>query len=312
MFGRRRSYAGLSIEGGTIRYLELVPASRGFRVSRSARVTLEEGVVVQDRIANMERLSSAIGSLRTKLGGKFAPAITICLPPQDAIIRIVEMPKMSVEDARSAFGWDFENYFPFPLKDATFDIVPVETPSPISDVNMSMMVVASRLTTVNGILDIASKENAKVSAIEPFGVALVRGVMGPNSGDGSGSLILSVGDRSSQIIVTYRGNGLVYRTVFVGARSELQGGVSHFEMLIQEVRNSITFGASQYRGLSVKEILLCGEHADNQELQDELQSLSDEYACSVADSWGKWSIEGEPVGEYGWEAAIGLAVRDRS
>ena len=64
MFGRRKSYAGLSIGGGTIRYLELVPASRGFRVSRSARVTLEEGVVVQDRIANMERLSSATEALR--------------------------------------------------------------------------------------------------------------------------------------------------------------------------------------------------------------------------------------------------------
>lgn len=312
MFGRKRSYAGLSIEGGAIRYLELAPASRGFRVSRSAKVTLEEGIIVQDRIVSMERLSSAIGSLRTKLGGKFAPAVTICLPPQDAIIRIVEMPKMSVEDARNAFGWDFENYFSFPLKDATFDIVPVETPSPVAGDNMSMMVVASRLTVVNDILGIASKENARVSAIEPFGIAVVRGALGPNSDGESGSLILSVGDRSSQIIVTYRGNGLVYRTVFVGARSEFQGGVPHFEMLMREVRNSITFGASQYRGLNVKEILLCGEHADNQELQDELQSLSDEYACSVADSWGKWSIAGEPVGEYGWEAAIGLAVRDRS
>ena len=312
MFGRKRSYAGLSIEGGAIRYLELAPASRGFRVSRSAKVTLEEGIIVQDRIVSMERLSSAIGSLRTKLGGKFAPAVTICLPPQDAIIRIVEMPKMSVEDARNAFGWDFENHFSFPLKDASFDIVPVETPSPVAGDNMSMMVVASRLKVVNDILGIASKENARVSAIEPFGIAVVRGTLGPNSDGESGSLILSVGDRSSQIIVTYRGNGLVYRTVFVGARSEFQGGVPHFEMLMQEVRNSITFGASQYRGLNVKEILLCGEHADNQELQDELQSLSDEYACSVADSWGKWSITGEPVGEYGWEAAIGLAVRDRS
>lgn len=312
MFGRRRSYAGLSIEGGAIRYLELAPVSRGFKISRSAKVTLEEGIIVQDRIVNMERLGSAIGSLRTKLGGKFASTITIALPPQDAIVRIVEMPKMSIDDARSAFGWDFENYFSFPLKDASFDIVPVETPSPMTDDNMSVMVVASRLTVINGILDIAAKEEARVSAIEPYGIAVVRGILGPNGGDESGSLILSVGGKSSQIIVTYKGNGLVYRTVFVGARSELQGGVSHFEMLMQEVRSSIAFGASQYRGLNVKEILLCGEHADNEELQGELQALSDEYTCTVADPWGKWSIEGESVGEYGWEAAIGLAVRDRS
>ncbi len=312
MFRRKRHYAGLSIEGGAIRYLELKPSSHGFIIARSAKVSVEEGTIAQDRIVNMDRLSTALGSLRTKLGGKFAPSVVVGLPPQDAIIRIVEMPKMNMEDARSAFGWDFEHYFSFPLKDASFDIVPVDVPSPLSDENMSVMIVASRLTVVNGILDMVAKEDARVTAIEPAGIAIVRGVVGSRGESSSGSLILSVGDRSSQIILEYKGNGLVYRTVYVGARSELQGGTSVYEMLMQEVRNSIVFGSSQFRGLSVKEIVLCGEHGGDEGLQAEIQAASDEYRCRVADPWMAWSIEGELPEEYGWEAAIGLAVRDKS
>ena len=312
MFGRKRHYAGLSIEGGAIRYLELRPSSRGFRIARSAKVSVEEGTIAQDRIVNMDRLSTALGSLRTKLGGKFAPSVVVGLPPQDAIIRIVEMPKMNMEDARSAFGWDFEHYFSFPLKDASFDIVPVDVPSPLSDENMSVMIVASRLTVVNGILDMVAKEDARVTAIEPAGIAIVRGVVGSRGESSSGSLILSVGDRSSQIILEYKGNGLVYRTVYVGARSEFQGGASVYEVLMQEVRNSIVFGSSQFRGLSVKEIVLCGEHGGDEGLLAEVQAAFDEYRCRVADSWEAWSIEGEVPEEYGWEAAIGLAVRDKS
>ena len=312
MFRRKRHYAGLSIEGGAIRYLELRPSSHGFIIARSAKVSVEEGTIAQDRIVNMDRLSTALGSLRTKLGGKFAPSVVVGLPPQDAIIRIVEMPKMNMEDARSAFGWDFEHYFSFPLKDASFDIVPVDVPSPLSDENMSVMIVASRLAVVNGILDMVAKEDARVTAIEPAGIAIVRGVVGSRGESSSGSLILSVGDRSSQIILEYKGNGLVYRTVYVGARSELQGGTSVYEMLMQEVRNSIVFGSSQFRGLSVKEIVLCGEHGGDEGLQAEIQAASDAYMCHVADPWMAWSIEGELPEEYGWEAAIGLAVRDKS
>lgn len=311
MFRRKRHYAGLSIEGGAIRYLELRPSSHGFIIARSAKVSVEEGTIAQDRIVNMDRLSTALGSLRTKLGGKFAPSV-VGLPPQDAIIRIVEMPKMNMEDARSAFGWDFEHYFSFPLKDASFDIVPVDVPSPLSDENMSVMIVASRLAVVNGILDMVAKEDARVTAIEPAGIAIVRGVVGSRGESSSGSLILSVGDRSSQIILEYKGDGLVYRTVYVGARSELQGGASVYEVLMQEVRNSIVFGSSQFRGLSVKEIVLCGEHGGDEGLLAEIQAAFDEYRCHVADPWMAWSIEGELPEEYGWEAAIGLAVRDKS
>jgi type IV pilus assembly protein PilM len=312
VFRRKRHYAGLSIEGGAIRYMELRPSSHGFIIARSAKVSVEEGTIAQDRIVNMDRLSTALGSLRTKLGGKFAPSVVVGLPPQDAIIRIVEMPKMNMEDARSAFGWDFEHYFSFPLKDASFDIVPVDVPSPLSDENMSVMIVASRLAVVNGILDMVAKEDARVTAIEPAGIAIVRGVVGSRGESSSGSLILSVGDRSSQIILEYKGNGLVYRTVYVGARSELQGGTSVYEMLMQEVRNSIVFGSSQFRGLSVKEIVLCGEHGGDEGLLAEVQAAFDEYRCHVADPWMAWSIEGELPEEYGWEAAIGLAVRDKS
>jgi len=45
VFRRKRYYAGLSIEGGAIRYLELMPTSHGFRIARSAKVSVEEDAI---------------------------------------------------------------------------------------------------------------------------------------------------------------------------------------------------------------------------------------------------------------------------
>lgn len=312
MFGRKRHHAGLSIEGGSVRYLELTPASGGFRVSRSAKEVVDEGAVAQDRIIDMERLQSAIGGLKTLLGGKFAPSLAVGLPPQDAVIRVVEMPKMSVEDARSAFGWDFEKYFSFPLKDATYDLVPVEVPSQSSETNMNALVVASRATVVNGILEMMAKEGVRVTAIEPVLIAIVRGVVGNAGGSESGRVVLSVGAKSSQIILEYKGNGLVYRTVYVGAQSQFQGGTPVYEMLMGEVRSSIVFGNSQFRGLNVNEIVLCGEYANDAELKTAVQAVFENYKCRVADPFSEWSIQGTLQDDCGWEAAIGLAVRDKS
>ena len=62
--------------------MELRPSSHGFIIARSAKVSVEEGTIAQDRIVNMDRLSTARGSLRTQLGGKFAPSVVVGLPPQ--------------------------------------------------------------------------------------------------------------------------------------------------------------------------------------------------------------------------------------
>jgi len=312
MFGRKRHYAGLSIEGGAIRYLELTPTSGGFRVSRSAKEVVDEGAVAQDRIIDMNRLQSAVGRLKALLGGKFAPSLAVGLPPQDAVIRIVEMPKMDMEDARSAFGWDFEKYFSFPLKDATYDLVPVEVPSPPAETNMNALVAASRATVVNGILEMMAKEGVRVKAVEPVLIAIVRGVAGRSGSSESGRVVLSVGAKSSQIILEYKGNGLVYRTVYVGAQSQFQGGTPIYEMLMNEVRSSVVFANSQFRGLNVNEIVLCGEYGNDAELKTTAQAVFENYRCHVADPLSEWSVEGTLQGGYGWEAAIGLAVRDKS
>lgn len=313
MFKKGQHYAALSVEMSDLKYLELVPVARGFRVVKSAKVPLEEGIIAQGRIVSMDRLSSAVAGLKAGVGGKFAPSLAVGLPPQDAVVRIVEMPKMSMEDARSAFGWDFESYFSFPLKEASYDIVPVEVPSSLSEDNMSVMVAAARLSVINGILDIMAKENTRVSAIEPIGIAIVRGITGTHDENPNGSVILSVGETSSQIILEYKGNGLVYRTVFVGSKSQTSEGASAYGLLMQEVRNSIIFGSSQFRGYVVKELILCGECCDDKELQATVQSELDDYRCFLGDPWDEWAIEGDlPDNPNGWEAAVGLAVRDAS
>jgi len=264
--------------------------------------------VDQEMISDTQSLESLLFGIREALGGSWAPSVTIGMPSRDVLLRIVEMPPMEIEDAREALKWDFDKYFPFPYSEATFDLGVVATPGDAERENQKYIVAAARLHIVQSLLDIARRAGIRTEAVEPVNVALFRCARGMIPRPSEGSMVVSVGRSSSQIVVGYGDNGILYRTLLVGGEVSAGSGES-FAAVAREVSSTFTYLGSQFRDMKVEEIILGGDYADEQSLKDAIESVAS-IPVVPSDPWSSWGIRGAPEKTTGWESSIGLAVRN--
>jgi len=277
-------------------------------LARSAEARVEGVAIEQEMIADVHSLESHLNSIRDMIGGNWARSVVIGMPSRDVLLRIVEMPPMEIEDAREALKWDFDKYFPFPYAEATFDLGVVATPSDYDRDNQKYIVAAARMHVVQSLLDVARKVGIRAEAVEPVNVALFRCARGMIPRPSAGSMVVSVGRNSSQIVVGFEDNGILYRTLLVGGEASMESGGS-FAAVAREVSSTFTYLGTQFRDMKVEEIILGGDFAVNQALKDSVESVAS-VPVIVSDPWSLWGIHGAPEQRNGWESSIGLAMRD--
>ena len=273
----------------------------------SAEARFDGVAVEQEMIADINSLESQLLTIKDTLGGAWPRSVVMGIPSRDVLLRIVEMPSMEIDDAREALKWDFDKYFPFPYAEATFDLGIISTPGEGERENQKYIVAAARLHVVQSLLEIARKVGLRAEAVEPVNVALFRCARGMIPRPAEGSMVVSVGRYSSQIVVGYRDNGILYRTLLVGGETTSGSGES-FAAVAREVSSTFTYLGSQFREMKVEEIMLGGDYADDQSLRDAIESVAS-FPVIISDPWSTWGIRGAPENSAGWESSIGLAVR---
>ncbi|NLO56370.1 MAG: pilus assembly protein PilM, partial [Thermovirga sp.] len=301
------STAGLSLGTGSIRYIELEGSPGDLAVSVSSERRIEGVAIEQEMIADAHSLEAHLLGMKESLGGRWADPVVIGMPSRDVLLRIVEMPAMDTADAREALKWDFDKYFPFPYSDATYDLGPISTTGEGARDSARYVVAASRLHVVNSLLDTARRAGIRVAAVEPANVALYRCARGSGLRAAEGSMVVSVGKNSSQIVVGFGGDGVLYRTLLVGGEPP-PGPGAPFAAVAREVSSTFTYLGSQFREMKVDEIILAGDFAARQELKEAIEAVT-AVPVTVSDPWKEWGIVGAPEERAGWEAALGLALR---
>lgn len=308
ILGKRISAAGLSLASGSIKYVEIEGKVGDFSLVRSAEVSSESKAVDQEMVVDMHSLESNLLGIKESLGGTWCSSVIIGMPSRDVLLRIVEMPSMGVEDACEALKWDFDKYFPFSYSEATFDMGLISTPGDMDSDNQKYIVAAARLHVVQSLLESARKVGISVDAVEPVNVALFRCIRGMFPRTSEGSMVVSVGPKSSQIVVGFEDNGILYRTLLVGGDSSSESGNS-FAAVAREISSTFTYLGSQFRDMKVTEVILGGEFSSDPSLKDAIESVA-AVPVLVSDPWNTWGIKGAPEKSTGWESSIGLAVRN--
>lgn len=232
---KKSNAAGLSIYGEKLYFVELNPDGE---LIQKLTVPLQEGCIVNNAIANFELLEMGFAQVY-KASGKLKEPVNIGIPQGDAIIRILNMPRMAIEDIRGTVDLNFEEYFPFSRLDAVFDVLNVRLPSNYDDKDeIPILAVAVHRQTVERILDCARLAGFEVEAIEPTQFAMLRAIPAVKSG-------LSVFADQQSIIATWDGNGIMFRP-----ENNLNG--------VQGILNTIQFLGTQYRGVDVSSLIIAG------------------------------------------------------
>lgn len=304
--------ASISLGSDGLRYLELADTTSGLRYVRSGWVPPQERALKQDMVGDAVALAASLERLRDSLGG-MGPPVAVGLPSRDVLIRLVEMPPLSVDDAREALRWDFEKHFPFSVNDAAFDLAPLEMPGNGSGTEAekaTFLVAACRLGLSEMIVSAVEDLGIDVVALEPLNMAAFRAGLGPAIRYQSGFLQVHVGAETSEIMVGYHEKGILFRTVMSG----YSGGHEALNALSREVAATRSFAKSRFRDLTVEEIVVTGLACDDDAFRDDL--AGDGTVPVVSRPLKEvWAVACPPDKESlceGWEPSLGLCMRERS
>ncbi|MEG1502179.1 MAG: pilus assembly protein PilM [Synergistaceae bacterium] len=195
-----------------------------------------------------EKYNYVFDDLNEKGAPKNIP-INVALSINDSLLRIVDIPNMTKEEAKLSFRFEFEDYFPFSAEDAIFDLDEITFPSQQSD-EKRFIVSASRKSIITNIIESASNNGYTISCIEPAQISIER-AMYPKDPKSDSVLLLFVGTYKSTLILSWKGNGVFYRTISIGKENfDFTTGADAQEQirsLAKEVRSSVLFAKSQMR-----------------------------------------------------------------
>ena len=227
--------AGLAIHDDCLRFIEIDEENNPIR---REYVPLPEGCIVNGNIQDFDILEAALSHMH-KLIGRLREPLIIGIPPGDTIMRLLNLPNMSIEDVRGTIDLNFDEYFPYQRPDAVFDVIRIMTPADVKERDeITVLAVAAKRDLVEKLLDNARKAGIPAGAVEPLTFSMLRAI--PEAQDG-----LSIYASPHSVIAIYNGSGIFFR-----AANNLAG--------TQDILNTMQFIETTYRNVRVARLILFG------------------------------------------------------
>ncbi|MDR1048886.1 MAG: pilus assembly protein PilM [Synergistaceae bacterium] len=304
---KARNCAGIALHGDSARYVELSGTVGALQVVKQQVAPIARGAIVKDSLVDLEGVVSALEALKSAVGGFRCP-VALGIPSRDVILRLIEYPKMSVEEVGEALQFEFDKYFPYPYQEAAADIAEVEVPSHDAVDKTIVLVATSKQRVVHDMMRMASKAGISLSAVEPLNVAFFRAAIGPFGRQG-GYFVVFVEPETTQIVLGYKDNGILFRSAAVDLTSrEVRESDEGILPILRDVQNTIIFAGNQYKELTPDVLILGGIVGKESRLAALLESGAS-VSVEFLDVWERWKTS--PASrDTGFEAAFGLAVRE--
>lgn len=313
---KHKEFAGLFLDRGLFRFISLQSTQGNIEVVQTAFGSLSENLEEGEPFANSgTRLGAVLSEVISETGAIKVP-VNIAIPTTDSLIRIVPLPNMELDEAKMAFRYDFERYFPFSVDEAIFDMAPITYPMPGNVEEERYLVAATRKILIENIMNAAEEEDIDVGCIEPSQMALERAITPPIA-PADAVVYVYAGNRNSVMTLSWKGNGIFYRALSQGFGRkpepfdpENAPDDAPEYSFVKQVRSSLQFAVSQIRGFAPDAVYLHGPAASDGlcELLKEALDIQNVVSTAPLRIHG---IELNPAdAEAGlWDIPIGLALR---
>ena len=310
----KKKRAGLFIDRGYFRYLTVVGLPGSYVVTDAVSGELSEEVTQGgDPFTNNGMyLYQVMNEILHNVGSIDVP-VRLSLPTTDSLLRVVNFPNMSLYEAKLAFRYEFENYFPFPVEEGIYDMAEIFYPLQNGTEEPRFLVGAARRTLIENITKAAKANGIEITAIEPAQVALERAVT-PAAPVSDACVYIYAGKIRSVIIFSWKGNGIFYRTMSIGFtgisfvdESFNEQLSAEYSAFAREIHSSLQFALSQIRGFKPDIFFLFGPGATKDLCEFLKESLSiPEIMVSDPISVHSLSFDSSAGS---WDIPIGLALR---
>ena len=311
---QKKKRAGLFIDKGFFRYLSVVGVPGDFSVVDSIAGEISEDITQGgDPFTNNGMYLYQVFNEVLHQVGDIPVPVRLSLPTSESLLRVVTFPGMSLHEAKLAFRYEFENYFPFPVEEGVFDVGEILFPLQNGTEESRFIVGAARKTLIENISKAAKANGIEIIAIEPAQIALERAVT-PVTPVTDAAVYIYAGKTKSNLVFSWKGNGIFYRTMSIGftgisfVDESFNDQLSaEYNAFAKEIHSSLQFALSQIRGFIPEIFFLFGPGA-TQELCDFLKESLSIPEIMVSDPISLHGLDFDSTAGS-WDIPIGLAIR---
>lgn len=308
LFRGKNLSAGLYVGNGSYVYLALEGDAGNIKVSASSSAKFPPSVTCGVSLfsASERELKDIFRFVADSAKISHGCRINFAVPMNASLLRAAAMPGLTRDEARKAFRYEVERYFPFSADDCVFDLDEIDYPAGDGSCERRFVVSAARRAQTETVYSAARACGMRFAAMEPEQVAIERTVS-PVSENGKSCVYVYAGAENLLIVFSWRRRGIFYRNKAVdsdGAAGSLDESAA---VLADDVRDSIEFGLSRNEGFKFDKIYLFGPGASGR-LRAALDDRFPDHGVHVIFPERRFGLD-FPNGD-GWTAALGLALRE--
>ena len=231
-------FFAMDIGTTSIRIVQLSgDAQKGWSLQRYAYVPVDEKTLNDSSEMGKKKLQNIIKTAIEQAGIR-TKNIAIGLPAGKTFTVIVEVDKQDPKDLAKTIKYQLDRYIPMAVDEAKADFALLGV-SPNDPAKMEVLVSSTAIEYAEKTLELIEGMGLNVVAMEPEPLAMARALMPAGAVDAR--MIVDLGERSTDLVVTFQGAPRLVRSI--------PGG---FDALVKTVANSLSVREDQARQFILK------------------------------------------------------------
>jgi type IV pilus assembly protein PilM len=279
-------FFGLDIGTTAIRLVQLKGSGNAKALVKYAYVPIEGNVTQSDSKADQQKLAEIVGQL-VKQANPSTNNVAVGIPSSKVFTTVADVDRLPKNELAQAIRYQADSLIPTPLDESTIDWALLGD-SPKDKTKQEILLSSVPNKYVEERLDLLESVGLNVVAFEPDNLSMARALTVSDSG---AQLILDVGRRGTDLVVTLNGLPHLTRSIPTGVEAIVKAAIQNLnvddkqaeqfvfkfglskdklegqvvgavsgtvDLLSTEVEKSIKFFQTRYEGTKIDRIIVTG------------------------------------------------------
>ncbi len=285
--GGTDDFFGLDIGTSAVRVVQLSGKGPVKSLARYGQVAVDRKTATSDSNVDKQNLAQIVSQLISS-SGISTNNVAVGIPSEKVFTAVFDFDRLSPDELSKTLTYQADSMIPTPLSESKVDWALIGD-SPVDRTKVEILLSSVHNKLVENKLDLLESIGLNVIAFEPDNLALVRGMLSPESSEAQ--MVLDIGLTSTDLVIVMNGAPRLTRSIPTGVESfvkaamqnlgieqsqaeqfvfkfglskeKLEGQVhqaiiSTVDLLVVEIEKSIKFFQSRYKDMPVQRVVVTG------------------------------------------------------
>ncbi len=193
---------GVDLSDLSVKMVKLKQRGRYLELESFNKTSIPDGVITGGEVVNIPKAAEMLRStMKAAKGVKFERShyVVASLPEEQSFIRLIQLPKMKIEEAEAAVRYEAENNIPFPLEEVYLDYQII--PPLLNHLDhFDILIVATPRKIIDSYIACFREAGLIARALEVESIAIVRSMISGEIAE-EPVLIIDLGETRTSFII---------------------------------------------------------------------------------------------------------------